>query len=554
MTSDRDYKLSAGLDLGLDKFAADAQKARKALNDLSPAAVRAAEALTKLTGASTTAADALEKVAPAAHNAAQGARELNKAAHDMSGRAKPAHELAAGLDKVAKAADSAQASVSGLEGPKASAGGSGSKSVSYSGRPNSYLASDPEAFFASEMAKEAEAKMAKSPVISAAQARQQAAAAEKAAAKEALNAQRQATAESRARRKQEEESAQLANGQVAQWDKMGKLMASGFGVGTAIAGVHHFAAAVKHQFEEIIRVKNSAQFFGTSFKGYLALETGFRLGGLSNAPEAVKGTLSALNQKRADALGGDSQAASDFKQMGITAKELRDLKIDEIFLRMSPAIKESTKDAAQFARAVRLLGEGNLSQVVSGLNSPMFSPENQKGWKKWAKYAAIAGSIVDPLATGNVVGPIYGPGEYKPNSTVGPDIDENARALRLQTVDDKHRYNISQMDDYGSKIGELTKDRNNLANQGGNDFERAQAEQKMQAYDIEIAELKKDMERSQLTRKRAPLNTVNQMQSVGLYRGGVPDPGITIQQKILMAANRQANQMDRLLVLVSSNN
>lgn len=141
-------------------------------------------------------------------------------------------------------------------------------------------------------------------------------------------------------------------------DSLAKLGAITLGAGT----VGGLVALVKSTIDAADHLNDLSKKTG------VAVET---LGGVGFAASQAGGDLETvtaafvkLDRSIADALGGNQQAIADFKDLGISLKDLQTLTPDQIFAKLADGFQGTEEGALKTAQATRVLGKAGADQLA----------------------------------------------------------------------------------------------------------------------------------------------------------------------------------------------
>lgn len=120
-------------------------------------------------------------------------------------------------------------------------------------------------------------------------------------------------------------------------------------------------AAIKRVTDSVVGL--SAELWNMSKQA--SVSTG-SLQKLANIPrrfgedtDTVRDALGALRTAQGEVLRGDEGMLKEFQELGITLDEVAGMDVDQLFVRIGKALKETGNDAARFSAVAKIIGEGD---------------------------------------------------------------------------------------------------------------------------------------------------------------------------------------------------
>lgn len=132
---------------------------------------------------------------------------------------------------------------------------------------------------------------------------------------------------------------------------------------------------------ETIRLAEIGRKISVPFQRTRGLSTAATTMGVNQ--DALFSAIGNLDQRRADALAGDPEAVESFRRIGISLKEIADLKPDELFFRVGDSFR-GAQTAQKVISARQLFGSEDLLPFLLKGGGQMFRPgpaeESGTGW------------------------------------------------------------------------------------------------------------------------------------------------------------------------------
>lgn len=142
--------------------------------------------------------------------------------------------------------------------------------------------------------------------------------------------------------------------------KFGGIAATAIGV-TAVAGFTSLLHLINETTDQISSLVDTANRLGGSVAGLQKLQYAAQLSGISAGE--LEGAMTRLSKAVISADSGSGKAAESLKTLGLSAKALSDLSIDEQYLEVAKAIGGISDKSKQAELAFNLFGKSGIKQL-----------------------------------------------------------------------------------------------------------------------------------------------------------------------------------------------